>query len=264
VRKIIRSSVLAIVIAVSSSATGQPTNSQANAIADLFLSRDIIATLIVANTDGQVVHVYNESRSITRFSPASTFKIPNTLIALESNIVESKDTVFRWDGEDRGLQQWNSDQTLESALKVSCVWCYQEIARKVGSKKYEAVLAQIDYGNHSTGSHVDLFWLNGDLRISAAEQIDFLRRLYNDELPFRREHVDVLKDIMQVETNAEYSLYAKSGWATTTPQVGWYVGFVETSAGTWLFAMNMQVDKRAQVGLRKKLTIESLQALGII
>jgi len=178
VRKFIRSSVLAIAIAVSSSATGQPTNSQANAVADLFLSRDIIATLIVANTE----------RSITRFSPASTFKIPNTLIALESNIVESKDTVFRWDGEDRELQQWNSDQTLGSALKVSCVWCYQEIARKVGSKKYEAVLAQIDYGNHSTG------------------QIDFLRRLYNDELPFRREHVDVLKDIMQVETNAEYSL----------------------------------------------------------
>jgi beta-lactamase class D len=91
-----------------------------------------------------------------------------------------------------------------------------------------------------------------------------LRRLYNYELPFRREDVDVLKDIMQVETNAEYSLYAKSGWATTTPPVGWYVGFVETSAGTWLFAMNMQVDNRAQVGLRKKLTIASLQALGII
>jgi beta-lactamase class D len=76
--------------------------------------------------------------------------------------------------------------------------------------------------------------------------------------------VDVLKEIMQVEKNAEYSLYAKSGWATTTPQVGWYVGFVETGAGTWLFAMNMQVDNRAQVGMRKKLTIASLQALGII
>ena len=263
-RKLIRYSVFAIVIAVSSSATGQETSSKTNAVADLFLSRDIVATLIVANTDGEVVHVYNESRSVRRFSPASTFKIPNTLIALDEHIVESKDTVFRWDGEDKGLQQWNSDQTLESALKVSCVWCYQEIARKVGSEKYEAVLAQIDYGNHATGSHVDLFWLNGDLRISAAEQIEFLRKLYNHELPFRREDVDVLNDIMQVETNAEYSLYAKSGWATTTPQVGWYVGFVETSAGTWLFAMNMQVDNRAQVGLRKKLTIASLQALGII
>ena len=162
------------------------------------------------------------------------------------------------------MQQWNSDQTLESALKVSCVWCYQEIARQVGSEKYESVLAQIDYGNHSTGNHVDLFWLNGDLRISAAEQIRFLARLFNYELPFRREHVDVLKDIMQAETNPEYSLYAKSGWAATTPQVGWYVGFVETGIGTWVFAMNMQVDNRAQVRLRKELTIAALQALGII
>ncbi len=199
-----------------------------------------------------------------RFSPASTFKIPNTLIALDTNVVESKDTLFVWDGTDKGLQQWNSDQTLESALRVSCVWCYQEIARQVGSEKYESVLAHIDYGNHSTGSHVELFWLNGDLRISAAEQIAFLRRLYNYELPFRRDHVDVLKDIMQVETNAEYSLYAKSGWATMTPQVGWYVGFIEKGPQSWFFAMNMQVDRKEQVALRKQLTIDSLRALGII
>ena len=263
-RKVIRSSVLALAIAVSSSATGQPINSQANAVADLFLSRNIIATLIVANTDGELVHVYNESRSIVRFSPASTFKMPNTLIALDTDVVASKETVFKWDGEDKGLPQWNSDQTLESALKVSCVWCYQEIARKVGKEKYESALAQIDYGNQIVGSNVERFWLNGDLQISAAEQIKFLRRLYEYELPFQREHVDVLKDIMQIEKNDHYSLYAKSGWATTTPQVGWFVGFVETGTQTWFFAMNMQVDKREQVSLRQELTLSSLRALGII
>jgi len=263
-RQLVRFSVLAIAIVASSSAVGQTTSLQSNAVADVFLSRDIVATLVITSADGEVVHVYNEARSIERFSPASTFKLPNTLIALDAHVVDSKDTIFKWDGTDKGLPQWNSDQTLETALKVSCVWCYQEIARKVGSEKYESVLAQINYGNHSTGSHVDLFWLNGDLRISAAEQIEFLRRLNNYELPFRRENMDLLKNIMRAETNAEYSLYAKSGWATTTPQVGWYVGFVETSTRTWLFAMNMQVDNRAQVGLRKELTIASLQALGII
>ncbi len=211
-----------------------------------------------------MVHVYNEPRSIERFSPASTFKIPNTLIALDTNVVEPKDTVFRWDGADKGLQQWNADQTLSSAFKVSCVWCYQEIARKVGSVNYDSILAEIDYGNHFTGSQVDSFWLNGDLRISAAEQIVFLRRLYGYELPFRHEHVGVLKDIMLIEKNAEYSLYAKTGWAATTPQVAWYVGFVETGMQTWFFAMNMQVDSREQIGRQKELTFASLQALAII
>ena len=263
-RNIIRFSFLAIAITVSGSAIGQASSSQSKAVAEIFLSENIVATLIVASANAEVAHVYNKSRSIERFSPASTFKIPNTLIALDTNVVESKETVFRWDGTDKGLPQWNSDQTLESALKVSCVWCYQEVARKVGREKYETVLAQTGYGNHSTGSQVDLFWLNGDLRISASEQVDFLRRLYDYELPFRDEHVDELKDIMLVEKSARYSLYAKSGWATTTPQVGWYVGFVETGTQTWFFAMNMQIDTREQVGLRKELTLASLQALGII
>lgn len=263
-RNIIRFPLLAIAITISGSAIGQAGHSQSKAVADIFLSKNIVATMIVASANTEKAHVYNESRSIERFSPASTFKIPNTLIALDTNVVESKETVFRWDGTDKGLPQWNSDQTLESALRVSCVWCYQEIARQVGSEKYESVLAQIGYGNHSTGSEVDRFWLNGDLRISAAEQIDFLRKLHDYELPFRDEHVDELKDIMLVEKNASYSLYAKSGWATTTPQVGWYVGFVESGTQTWVFAMNMQIDTREQVGLRQELTLASLQALGII
>ena len=263
-RNITRFSFLAIAITVSGSAIGQASGSQLEAVTELFLSRNIVATLVVASPNAEVAHVYNKSRSIERFSPASTCKIPNTLIALDTNVVESKETEFRWDGTDKGLPQWNSNQTLESALKVSCVWCYQEIARMVGSEKYESVLARIGYGNHSTGSQVDLFWLNGDLLRAASEQVDFLRRLYNYELPFRDEHVDELKDIMLVEKSARYSLYAKSGWATTTPQVGWYVGFVETDTQTWFFAMNMQVDTREQVGLRKELTLASLQALGII
>jgi beta-lactamase class D len=264
VRKIIRLSAIAIVFVVSSSATGQTTSPQSNSVADVFLSRGIVATFVVASSNSDVTHVYNEARSIERFSPASTFKIPNTLIALDTHVVDSKDTVFKWDGSDKGLPQWNSDQTLETALRVSCVWCYQEIAREVGSEKYESVLAQLSYGNHSAGRHVDLFWLNGNLLISADEQIGFLQKLYNYELPFRNKHVDVLKDIMLVEKNAEYSLYAKTGWAITTPQVAWYVGFIETGSQTWFFAMNMQVDRKEQVSLRKELAIASLQALGII
>ncbi len=99
---------------------------------------------------------------------------------------------------------------------------------------------------------------------SADEQIQFLRKLFNYELPFRNEHVDVLKDIMLVEKNTQYSLYAKTGWAITTPQVAWYVGFIENGTQTWFFAMNMQVDRKEQASVRKELAIASLQALGII
>ena len=255
---------LSVACLLAANAGSQEAEQEIDAVADIFLSEGIVATLVVASLDGSTVHTYNDGRSLQRFSPASTFKIPNTLIALNAQLVMSKNSQFVWDGTDKGLDRWNKDQTLESAFKVSCVWCYQEIARKVGAEQYAEALAMLDYGNQSVGNEIDAFWLNGDLRISAIEQIEFLRKIYNYEVPYRREHVDILKEIMLTEQTSSYAIYAKSGWAVTMPQVGWYVGFVSKSDEIWLFAMNLQVDRREQVALRKALTIRSLRALGII
>jgi beta-lactamase class D len=156
------------------------------------------------------------------------------------------------------------DQTLESAFKVSCVWCYQEIARLVGSERYVSSLAINDYGNQQVGDQVDQFWLNGDLRISAIEQVGFLKRLHDYALPYRREYVDIVKEIMLDESGIDYAIYAKSGWTGSSLHVGWYVGYVEKGDKTWLFAMNMRMDRADQGALRKALVVRSLRALGII
>jgi len=131
--------------------------------------------------------VHNKKRAKQQLSPASTFKILNTLIALDVGVVTSKDSVFQWDGTKRGLDAWNKDQTLQSAFKVSCVWCYQEIARNVGESRYRSALMDANYGNQRIGDQVDQFWLNGELQVSALEQINFLSRLVSDSVPFRRD-----------------------------------------------------------------------------
>ncbi len=254
-----------LVVSVTFGDTGnQQEDSQADAVAEIFQAEGIVGTLVVASSDGKVLHVHNDERSRVRFSPASTFKILHTLIALDTAVVASKDTLFRWDGTDRGLPAWNRDQTLQSAFRVSCVWCYQEIARNVGGNRYTSALASVDYGNQQIGDHVDQFWLNGDLQVSANEQIDFLKKLYDYSLPYRRGHVDIVKAIMLVERSADYILHAKTGWTGANLQVGWYVGYVEKSDETWLFAMNMRMDRAEQAALRKDLTIRSLRVLGIL
>lgn len=131
--------------------------------------------------------MHNKKRAKQQLSPASTFKILNTLIALDVGVVTSKDSVFQWDGTKRGLDAWNKDQTLQSAFKVSCVWCYQEIARNVGESRYRSALMDANYGNQRIGDQVDQFWLNGELQVSALEQINFLSRLVSDSVPFRRD-----------------------------------------------------------------------------
>jgi beta-lactamase class D len=235
-----------------------------NPVSDIFQAEGVVGTFVAASLSGDVVHSYNESRSIERFAPASTFKIANTLIALDVDEVQSESSTFAWDGEDRGIESWNHDQTLATAFKISCVWCYQEIARGVGTERYELELGKLDYGNRTIGDRVDWFWLDGSLQISAIEQITFLRKLYNYDVPYRREHIDVLKKIMITQHTARHTIYAKTGWAATDPQVAWYVGFVESGEDTWLFAMNMQVDSPEQAALREKISLRSLQALGII
>jgi beta-lactamase class D len=233
-------------------------------VAELFEAEGVSGTLLVAATDGSILHVYNPERAKIRYSPASTFKIPNTLIALDAGIVTSIESPFKWDGQDRGVPTWNQDQTLQSAFRVSCVWCYQEIARQVGLGRYTSALADIDYGNQQPGQHVDQFWLNGDLQISALEQIDFLKKLYDYSLPYSREQIDIVKTIMLDEEPADYVLRAKTGWTGARLHVGWYVGYVENGDDAWLFAMNISMDSAEQAGLRKDLTIRSLHALGIL
>lgn len=249
---------------VFAGAPDQSLDREADAVAEIFSREGMDGTLVVASSNGEILHLHNDERSVTRFSPASTFKIPNTLIALDLGVLESSDDPFSWDGVDRGLPAWNRDQTLLSAFRVSCVWCYQEIARKVGLVRYKSALNRISYGNQKVGDQVDQFWLNGVLRISAVEQINFLKSLLGGSVPYRREHIDIVKEVMREEQGADYVLYAKSGWTGPEQHVGWYVGYVEKADEIWLFAMNMRMDEAKEAPLRKELTVESLKALGVL
>lgn len=241
----------------------EPSKRAIDVARNLFDAHNLDGTLVVASLEGDQESVYNPDRASKRFLAASTFKIPNTLIALDAGVVTSRDSTFTWDGRDRGLPFWNRDHTLASAIRFSCVWCYQEIARKVGRERYVEALARMDYGSQTVGDEVDMFWLNGELKISALEQVAFLRKLVSYELPYRREHIDIVKDIMLVDATEDYRIHAKSGWSgsAVSPQVGWYVGFFESAAGSWLFAMNMQVDDEADLPLRIDIATAALMAL---
>jgi beta-lactamase class D len=129
--------------------------------------------------------VHDGKRAATRYVPASTFKIPHTLFALDTGVMRDEFQVFKWDSEVRGMESWNRDQDLRSSMRNSVVWVYQQIARSIGEEAERRYLEKIGYGNADPSGGVDGFWLEGPLRISAFEQVDFLQRLYRNALPFR-------------------------------------------------------------------------------
>lgn len=230
-------------------------------LANLFKNEGVNGTIVISSLDGSKTYIYDDERANMEIVPASTFKIPNTFIALEEGAITDDKEIIKWDGVDKGMSVWNKDQSIETAFPASCVWFYQELAKRVGKEKYESYLRKMKYGNERVGPEVTTFWLEGDLKISAVEQIAFLKKVYAREYAFKPSSYEILKKVMVIETTPTHTLRAKTGWAQ---KVGWFVGYVECGNDTWFFAMNMDMAKIEDAPLRKEITINALKLMGII
>ena len=242
-----------------------PAAAEDQTLAKLFAQQGIDGTIVISSLHNGKTFIHNDPRAKQRFSTASTFKILNTLISLEEKAISGKDDVLKWDGHIYDFPDWNRDQTLESAFKVSCVWCYQALARQIGAEKYRNYLRKSVYGELREPFEETTFWLDGSLQISAIEQVDFLKKVHLRTFPFSASSYETLRQIMLIEQTPAFTLRAKTGWATRVkPQVGWYVGHVETPKDVWFFATNIEVRDEKDLPLRQKLTRKALQAKGVI
>ena len=204
------------------------------------------------------------------YLPASTYKIPNSIIALETAAVAHDSVVFKWDGQDRWLPVWEQDLTFLQAFQYSCVPCYQEVARAIGVDQMRASLDQLDYGNIVFDeTDIDQFWLQGESKISLFEQIDFLRRLQEGKLPIEERTRRILKSMLLIEQTEEYSLYGKTGWSIQGDlNNGWFVGYVEKGEDVFFFATNIEpqegFDMSSFANIRRPLTLKALALLDVL
>lgn len=189
-------------------------------------------------------------------SPASTFKIPNTFIALEEKAIADENEVLKWDGTPKYLKSWEKDHDLKNAYKNSTVWFYQEMAKRIGPDKYRNYLQKLDYGNQDISAGLTTFWLGTSLKISPKNQLEFLQKLYAEKLPFSQRTYLIGKEIMVEEKTSTYTLRAKTGWADTKPtHTGWYVGYVETKENVYFFATRLyqpDADQHDDFGTQRK------------
>lgn len=234
------------------------------------------ATVVVLTADPRTVIRFRPERAARRFPPASTFKIPNTVIALETGVASGPDFPIPWDSVRNPRTgffpgSWARDQTLRSAFRSSVVWYYQEIARQIGARRMREWLRRLDYGNASIAGGIDRFWLDGGLRISADEQVSFLRRILAGEpdtdvsAPTRAS----LRDVALLETGTGWRLFGKTGTSevTATRENGWIVGWLEQDGGTAYYAINMEgeeVWERWRPERRTRLALQVLREVGVL
>ena len=243
----------------------QSTDQENTHFSKHFEDLDVEGSILILDLNQSLIHQYNPERNTTPFLPASTFKIPNSLIALENRVIESDVSVLTWDGIVRSYSVWNQDLNIRLAFKFSAVWFYQVLARRIGHERMQEWVASIGYGNQNIGSaeEIDTFWLTGDLRITPQEQIQFLSRLHKDELPFSESTIATVKDIMIVEQTPDYTMRAKTGWALAS-NVGWYVGYLEQNDNVYFFATNIDIQDESDLPARQAITRRCLASLNLL
>jgi beta-lactamase class D len=194
---------------------------------------------------------YNEARCRQRFSPKSTFKIPNSLIGLETGVISDANFLIPWDRRkyppqnnwnQEPFSHWAQDQTLRSAIKYSVVWYFKELAKRVGEDRMQRYVRAFNYGNKNISGGVDSFWLNNSLKISADEQIDFLKAFYTGKLPVSIRSTDIVKGLLVLEETPTYKLSGKTGGGpiAEATYIGWFVGYLETKGFVYFFTLNIE------------------------
>lgn len=225
------------------------------------------AAFVLYDCSSQIFIKHNPDRCAERFLPASTYKIANSLIGLETGIIKDAEFVIPWDSIKTWNENWNGDHNLRTAIKYSVVPWYKELARKIGRDSSQHYLNIFDYGNKSIGEKEDNYWLDNSLKISADEQVAFIKKFYEYKLPVSNRSLDIVKEIIIQDSTGNYVMRAKTGAGTKEDGtiIGWYVGYLETKENTYLFALNIDGKSFQEIQpLRKDLTYSIFRRLSII
>lgn len=219
----------------------QPKNEVRDDLKKHYSEFDVEGSFVMYDQNDDKYIFYNQSQFKEAFSPASTFKICNSLIGLETGVIKNENFVISWDSVMCWNKHWNKDHNLKSAIKYSVVWYYQELARRVGGQQMKYWLDKAAYGNADTLGGIYLFWLKGGLRITPEQQINFLKKLHHNNLPFSQRSIDIVKNILIVKDTLDFVVRAKTGWADEENRyVGWYVGYIEKNNNVYYFSNCIQ------------------------
>jgi beta-lactamase class D len=206
--------------------------------------------------------------------PASTFKIINLLIALETGVIKDENELFKWNGKVDTVQygfrpETYRDMTVKEAYEISAIWVFTELAQRIGRDRYSYYLKACNYGNQNLSEPGVDFWNFGKLGISPLNQVNFIRNLYEGKLPFSERNMEIVKRVMVIEESDNHSIHAKTGWTRQGGiNTGWWVGMVETKQGVWFFATLLLQDRKFNSPTfgpcRKEITKSVLRELGVI
>ncbi|PWU03766.1 MAG: class D beta-lactamase [Candidatus Melainabacteria bacterium] len=224
------------------------------------------ACFLLLDTTREQYFRYNPEFCGKRMSPCSTFKIFNSLVGLETGVIENENSSMKWDGTEHSIGPWNRDHTLQSAITNSVVWYFQRLASTVGEKRMKEYISKAHFGNEDISGGITQFWLGSTLKISADEQVTFLKALVGDKLPFSKRSMAIVRGLLRLDQTQKGTLYGKTGSDGDNGKftLGWFVGYVVQPERIYVFATNIQANDDAGGRKARELTEKILAEAGLI
>ncbi len=209
---------------------------------------DIKGCVVIYDENKCHYDIYNEEKSNEAISPYSTFKIVSTLMGLNNGVIRDETSKVGYSGKQYSIDAWNSDLTLKQAMQTSCVWYYRKVIDKIGKEKVLNELRLLNYGNCDIsqweGTDVNIepelngFWLDSSLKISAREQVEVMKSIFEGKSIYSEDQVDTLKRVMLIDEVNDWKIYGKTG--THANKEGWYVGVAENMDNRLFFAIYVE------------------------
>jgi len=217
-------------------------------------------SFVLYGVNSNQYYIYNQEEASTRISPDSTYKIYSALCALEHGIITPDSSYIKWDKTPYPFEDWNEDQTLDTAMNHSVNWYFKALDKKSGISALRDCIMRLEYGNQDLSGELGSYWLESSLKISPAEQVELLTRLSQGTLPFKPDHIKAVEDSIYLSASQGVSLYGKTGTGTIDGQNinGWFIGFTKSSGETYVFSANIHNDNSANGRTAAAITLDIL------
>lgn len=251
------------------SCTIQPSKDVPPNFQPFFEDYGVQGCFLLYDMKNDLYQIYNSRRCEEGFLPASTFKILNAMIGLETGVITDENMEIPWDSIVRTEEAWNKEHTLTTAIPYSVVPYFQEVARRIGPERMKELVDDSDYGRMDiTKETIDRFWLWGNSRITPWEQMNFMMHFYTNKLPFTQSNIDLVKKLIILKQTDKWIFRGKTGMTVQDDKnIGWLVGYLEENGNVWLYVCNVESDQENSAKFRESrrgITEKIFKSMGLM
>jgi beta-lactamase class D len=198
-----------------------------------------------------------------RSSPASTFKIPLSVMGYDAGVLTGEDSpAWPYRPEYKSWNEaWKKTTTPGSWLKDSVLWYSLVLTGELGAERFSRYVDAFNYGNRDVSGDkgkangLTRSWLSASsLQISPIGQIAFLNKLLKRQLPVSAKAHDMTLAIMPAFPLPDgWTAYGKTGTGfqktrddtfDRNRQFGWFVGWAQKGERKVLFARLIRDERK--------------------